>query len=120
MISEARFFENADPILRVEDMAAALRFYVDILGFNNAPWGDEIFTNVARDQASVYLCCGAQGRGGAWVWMGVEDVRVVRAHLAAHNWPVVMEPTNFPWALEIHVEDPDGNMIRFGSEPEPE
>jgi len=29
-----------------------------------------------------------------------------------------MEPTNFPWAKEMHVEDPDGNVIRFGSEPD--
>ena len=28
-----------------------------------------------------------------------------------------MAPTNYPWALEMHVEDPDGNVIRFGSEP---
>jgi catechol 2,3-dioxygenase-like lactoylglutathione lyase family enzyme len=116
-MKDARF-ENADPILVVADMAAALRFYVDILGFNNAEWGDETFTNVAREQASVYLCRGDQGLGKAWVWMGVEDVRPIYEHLKAHNWPIKMEPTNFPWALEIHVEDPDGNTIRFGSDPE--
>ena len=27
-------------------------------------------------------------------------------------------PRNYPWALEMHVEDPDGHTIRFGSEPE--
>jgi hypothetical protein len=27
------------------------------------------------------------------------------------------EPTNYPWALEIQVEDPDGNILRIGSEP---
>jgi hypothetical protein len=26
-------------------------------------------------------------------------------------------PRNYPWALEIHVEDPDGHILRFGSEP---
>jgi len=26
-------------------------------------------------------------------------------------------PCNYPWALEIHVEDPDGHILRFGSEP---
>ena len=111
-------FENADPILRVENMEAALRFYVDVLGFANAPWGDDVFTSVNRDGAGIYLCQGAQGRGGAWIWVGVDDVRALREHLRQHNWPVVMEPTNYPWALEIHVLDPDGNTIRFGSAPE--
>ena len=27
------------------------------------------------------------------------------------------EPMNYPWALEFQIEDPDGNVIRFGSEP---
>jgi hypothetical protein len=26
-------------------------------------------------------------------------------------------PANFPWALEMHVADPDGHVLRFGSEP---
>jgi uncharacterized glyoxalase superfamily protein PhnB len=25
--------------------------------------------------------------------------------------------TNFPWACEFNVEDPDGHVLRFGSEP---
>jgi len=33
-----------DPILRVEDMEAALRFYVEVLGFDPAPWGTADFT----------------------------------------------------------------------------
>jgi len=27
------------------------------------------------------------------------------------------EPTNFSWALEMQIEDNDGNVIRFGSDP---
>ena len=27
-------------------------------------------------------------------------------------------PRNYPWALKMHVEDPDGHVLRFGSEPE--
>jgi hypothetical protein len=27
-------------------------------------------------------------------------------------------PTNYPWDLEIHVEDPDGHVLRMGSDPE--
>jgi len=28
-------------------------------------------------------------------------------------------PNNFPWALEMQVEDLDGNVLRMGSEPKP-
>lgn len=27
-------------------------------------------------------------------------------------------PTSYSWALEFQVEDPDGNVLRFGSDPE--
>lgn len=110
-------FENSQPILRVENMQAALRFYVDVLGFENAAWGTEDFTSISRDRAAIYLCRGDQGRGGAWVWIGVEDAQKVHAELTARGVTIREGPTNYPWALEFRVEDPDGNVIRFGSEP---
>jgi predicted enzyme related to lactoylglutathione lyase len=101
----------------VEDMETSLRFYVDQLGFENAPWGDDNFTSVNRDAAYIYLCRGGQGRGGAWVWVGVEDAEKLHQELKARGVPIRMSPTNYPWALEFHVEDPDGTVLRFGSEP---
>jgi predicted enzyme related to lactoylglutathione lyase len=110
-------FEGAQPILRVENMETSLRFYVDQLGFKNAPWGDDNFTSVNRDRAGIYLCRGGQGRGGAWVWVGVEDAEKLHDELKARAVPIRMPPTTYPWAMEFHVEDPDGNVLRFGSEP---
>lgn len=108
-------FEGSQPILRAENMQTALRFYVDLLGFTNASWGTEDFTSVSRDRAAVYLCQGNQGRGGAWI--GVEDAQKLHDDLKARGVVIRGGPTNFPWALEFQVEDPDGNVIRFGSEP---
>lgn len=110
-------FENAQAILRVENMEKSVRFYVDQLGFKNATWGDDNFTSVNRDGAGIYLCRGGQGRGGAWVWVGVEDAEKLYQELKARSVSILMPPTNYPWALEFHVEDPDGNVLRFGSEP---
>ena len=28
-----------------------------------------------------------------------------------------LPPTNYFWALEMHTEDPDGNVLRLGSDP---
>jgi predicted enzyme related to lactoylglutathione lyase len=113
--SRARY-ENSQPILRVENMESSLRFYVGVLGFSNASWGSEDFTCVTSDGAAIYLCRGGQGRGGAWVWVGVEDVEIIHEELKARGVPIRMPPTNHSWALEMQVEDPDGNVLRLGSE----
>jgi len=112
-------FENSAPVFRVQNMQASLRFYVDSLGFKNAPWGGDDFTHVSRDRAGLYLCQGGQGRGGAWAWIGVKDVDQLHEEYKRRGVPIRMAPTNFSWALEMHVEDPDANVIRFGSDSKP-
>ena len=109
--------EGIQPILRVENMQAALRFYLDILGFQNASCGSEEFTSISRDGARLYLCQGGQGKGGAWVWIGVDDVCGLHAELKARGVAIRLPPTNYPWALEMQIEDPAGNVLRLGSEP---
>jgi catechol 2,3-dioxygenase-like lactoylglutathione lyase family enzyme len=111
------FFENSQPILRVENMEASLRFYVDLLGFKNAPWGTAGLTSVSRDRAGIYLRQRDQGQGRAWLWIGVEDVEKLYVEYKAHGVTIRFSPTNHPWALEMQIEDPDGNVLRFGSEP---
>jgi catechol 2,3-dioxygenase-like lactoylglutathione lyase family enzyme len=111
-------FENSQPILRVADMEASLAYYVGLLGFENADWGTAEFTSVSRDRAGIYLCCGGQGRGGAWIWIGVEDVEELHVEYLARGVAIRMAPTRYSWAREMHVEDPDGNVIRFGSDPD--
>ncbi|MBZ5524009.1 MAG: VOC family protein [Acidobacteriia bacterium] len=110
-------FECCDPILRVENMEASLHFYVDLLGFENASWGNGDFTHVKRDSAGIYLCRQGQGRGGAWVWIGVEDAEKLHEEYKACGVTIRHPPTNYSWALEFHVEDPDGNVLRLGSGP---
>lgn len=110
--------ERADPILRVADMARSLRYYVEVLGFTNAEWGSDDFTCVSRDAASIYLAEGDQGCAGTWVWVGVEDVRALHAELIATGATILEPPTKYPWALEMKVGDPDGHVLRFGSDPE--
>ena len=100
-------------------MRRSVRYYVDVLGFSEAEWGTGEFTHVASNGGGgIYLCRGAQGRGGAWVWVGVEDVRELHRVYRERGALIRAEPANHPWALEMQVEDPDGNVLRFGSEPE--
>lgn len=110
-------FEHAEPILRVTNMAASLTYYVDVLGFSNAHWGTELFTSVNRDGAGIYLCQGWQGAPGTWLWVGVEDVSALYEEYQATGAKIRLPPANYPWAYEMQVEDPDGHVLRFGSEP---
>lgn len=109
-------FECIVPILRVESMQASLQFYVNVLGFENASWGNDDFTHVSRDEAGIYLSRGNQGRGGAWIWIGVDDVEKLHQDYQARGVTIRLPPTNYPWALEMQIEDPDGNVLRIGSE----
>jgi predicted lactoylglutathione lyase len=110
-------FENSIPILRVADLQASVSYYVETLGFKQADWGNAFFTAVFRDRAAIYLCKEGQGCPGTWVWVGVEDVTQLHEEYQASGALILRKPANYPWAYEMHVQDPDGHVLRFGSEP---
>jgi len=110
------------PILRVRSLADSLRYYMDVLGFETE-WGAEegsTMASVARDGCSIMLCEGAQGQPGTWIWIGVDDIRPLYDRLSRRGAKIRQAPENRPWAYEMQVEDPDGHVLRFGSEPVPE
>ncbi|HEU4891668.1 MAG TPA: glyoxalase superfamily protein [Vicinamibacterales bacterium] len=114
-------FEHANPILSVASMTRSLHYYVEVLGFSNAEWGSDDFTCVTRDGASIYLSEGDQGQPGTWVWVGVEDVERLHDELREKGATILHPPEDYPWACEMRVADPDGHVLRFGSDPkEPE
>lgn len=109
---------NVTPILNVKDMSRSLAFYVDILGFKNAEWSDENFTSVNRDNTGLYLCKGGQGVSGTWIWIGLEgDIFSLYQKLESEGVKIKLRPANFSWAYEMQVEDPDGHILRFGTDP---
>ena len=62
------------------------------------------------------LCQGNQGRGGTWIWIGVQDAARLHEEYKARGVTIRLPPTNYPLALEMHIEDPDGNVLRIGSD----
>ncbi|MBO9604822.1 MAG: VOC family protein [Paenibacillaceae bacterium] len=111
--------ECINPILRVKEMPVSRHFYVEVLGFREAEWGDDQFTCVTRDSSCIYLCQGAQGQPGMWLWLGFDgDIHDVYNELIAKGVAISRPPTNYPWAFEMHVEDPDGHVLRFATEPD--
>lgn len=108
--------ETITPILSVDSVAASIHYYVDVLGFT-LDWHAGGMAGVMRDGQSLMLCASHQGRKGTWVWIGVEDVDALLAEFAAKGALIRDPPTNFQWAYEMQVEDPDGHVLRFGTEP---
>jgi catechol 2,3-dioxygenase-like lactoylglutathione lyase family enzyme len=113
----ANVFEGVTPILRVRSLSTSIDYYVNVLGFR-LDWEDPgIFASVSRDRCSVFLCEGDQGNPGTWLWIGVGDVESLYEDYHSKGARVRHQPTNYPWAYEMQIEDPDGHVLRFGSEP---
>jgi len=110
--------ENVTPILRVEDLEASRRYYMQTLGFS-LDWDADGTISVSRDGKSIMLCEGEQGQPGTWLWIGVEDADAFFTEFSEKGARIRNPPQNFSWAYEFAVEDPDGHVLRIGSEPKP-
>jgi hypothetical protein len=109
-------FEGVCPIFRVQNVAASVEYYVQRLGFQ-MDWQAPYIVSVSRGSCHIFLSEGDQGHPGAWAWVGVEDAMILLAEYQASGAKVRHPPTNYDWALEMQVEDLDGNILRLGSEP---
>lgn len=110
-------FEGVTPILRVRNLQDSLDYYVSVLGFELDWQNRGIMASVSRDRCSIFLCEGDQGNSGAWVWIGVGNIELLFEAYRRRGAKIRHPPTNYAWAYEMQVEDPDGNVLRFGSEP---
>ena len=109
-------FGGAAPILRVADVRASLAYFIDALGFR-LDWDEGGFVSVSRGQCPIFLTHWPQSQPRMWVWIGVRDCAALHGEMVSRGARVRQAPTNFPWALEMQIEDLDGNVLRIGSEP---
>ena len=110
-------FGGVTPILRVSNVQASVDHYTRVLGFKIDFF--EIIASVSRDRCGIFLVQGDQGHVGGWVWIGVSDVDAVYEEYRRSGAIVRQAPTNFSWACEMQVADPDGNVLRIGSDSKP-
>lgn len=108
--------ENSCPILRVEDLELSIRFYRDQLGFD-VDWREAGNAGLSRDGGRLMVCERGQGHPGTWVWIGVDDAAALLSEFEARAVTIARALEDYPWAREFTVADPDGHMLRFGSEP---
>lgn len=109
-------FHSATPIFCVADLQASIEYYVKALGFKVDWGGTGNFASVSRGRCCIFLCEQDQGHAGAWTWIGVSDAGALEKEYRASGAKIRHPPTNYPWAYEMQVADPDGNVLRFGSD----
>lgn len=108
--------ERAVPILPVDDLAEARRFYVDRLGFEvrfeASSDGRTGLLGVKRGGIAITLDCPMEGHGrNACVSLEVADADRYYEEWRARV-PVSREPRNEGWgARTFGLEDPFGNSI---------
>lgn len=118
MSSTANTFGKAVPVFRVADVRASVKYYEEALGFKAAAWSSDEFASVARGDCNLFLTSDNQSQPRMWMWVGVPDVRALYAECEQSGAKIRNPPNNFEWALEMQIADLDGNVIRFGSDPE--
>lgn len=109
-------FHGVNPIFRVSDLDASIDYYTRALGFR-LNWQGGGIASVVRGRLDIFLCVGAQGHPGAWIWAGVGDTDALHEEYRASGAKIRNPPTNYSWAYEMQVEDLDGNVLRLGSDP---
>ena len=116
--AQPRVAANCDPavpILSVKSVPDSVEYYVNVLGFK-VDWNAGAFASVGRDRAHLMLAQGEQGHPGTWVWIGVADADLLFAEYQAAGAKIRHPPTNYEWAYEFQVFDPDGHVLRFGAD----
>ncbi len=112
-------FGGATPILCVSNLQHSLDYYTRVLGFR-VQFQVDGFASVGRGRASIMLCKRDQGKPGTWLWVGVSDADALHEELKGRGAVIRHAPTNYPWgSRELHVTDPDGHVLRFGSDVVP-
>ena len=111
-------FGSPVPVFRVKDVNASVAYYVDSLGFKLQWRANDGFACVARGECSIFLTDDNQSQPRMWIWIGVPDVRALHSQYLTSGAKIRNPPNNFLWALEMQIEDLDGNVLRIGSDPE--
>lgn len=112
-----RQIENTIPVLAVRDLGRSIAFFKEVLGFE-VEWNDGSTCSVSRDSCSIMLQVQEQGHPGM-VWVGLDGDALFSTILHS-DARIVQPPTSQPWAYEMKIADPDGNVIWLGADPESE
>lgn len=107
--------EKIMPELPLDDVAAGVSHYRDVLGFSVNYQQNDIGV-MDRDKARILLIARTpQHKGIGSCYLYVADADALHAELVGKGANVQGEPISRPWGLrEFTVLDPEGNRLTFG------
>lgn len=116
MTSVTRIF----PVFKVANLAEALEYYRDKLGFTIAwTWGDPATrAGVALDEIEIQLDGGGRGapQGPSVVYCHMIDVDTYFEACRARGATLALQVGDRPWGMrDFRVLDLDGNQLGFGA-----
>lgn len=103
--------------LSVPDVMEAVRYYCDVLGFEEGfTWGDPVvMAGVDLGEARIFLERGTPSPAGCSLYFMVDDADLLHAHQAAMGARVVHEPGDREYGLRDYVvRDLHGYTLAFG------
>ncbi|MEO8726169.1 MAG: VOC family protein [Acidobacteriaceae bacterium] len=106
------------PVFRVKDVDASIAYYLNALGFELQWRAGDGFACVRQGECSIFLTNDNQSQPRMWIWVGAQNARALHSQYLTTGANIRNAPNNFEWALEMQVEDLDGNVLRIGSDPE--
>jgi uncharacterized glyoxalase superfamily protein PhnB len=124
-LAQLHQLHGLQPVLSVSDLAASMRFYCEVLGFElDFLWGDPPSYGRVRhsgDGAPIYIHLSSAPREQIApcelrIHVG-RDVDGLHAAYASRGANVGALPKDQPWGLrEFELRDPDGHLLIFGAE----
>jgi catechol 2,3-dioxygenase-like lactoylglutathione lyase family enzyme len=109
------FLEKALPELPLDNVAAGIAYFRDVLGFK-VNYAQHNLGVMDRDRVTILLIARTQqhkGIGSCYVY--IRDADALHAELTRTAAVVLDQPVSQPWGLrEFHVLDLEGNRITFG------
>jgi catechol 2,3-dioxygenase-like lactoylglutathione lyase family enzyme len=107
----------AIPVLKVKDVAAAMKYYNDVLGFAEEFKTEEPLTyaGVARGKVTFHLSSsGDEAIGKGTIYLIVKSVDKLHEEVARKGATVTSELTDRPYGMrEFAVRTPDGHLLIF-------
>jgi catechol 2,3-dioxygenase-like lactoylglutathione lyase family enzyme len=101
-------------VLAVRDLQRSIAFFRRVLGFE-VEWNAGAVCSVSRDGCSIMLQIQEEPRPGT-VWIGL-DGHAMFPLIQQSGARILQPPSSKPWAHEMKISDPDGNVIWLGAEP---
>lgn len=110
---------HAATVFPVSDVSAALRYYIDVLGFREEFRFGE-YAGIGRDGCLLHLSrsgnpnTGPPGAGAVYIFC--DEVDEYFSDIVSRGATIADQPKDYDYGLrDFIVRDPDGNQLTFGA-----